>query len=301
MTTPISPSQIENVPAEALTLLGLRLPRTDEYSRRRSSHTSIDIIPRDDHDYREEFKFMENDLSEDHSLASSIVRVATYDDSTPGIHLGYDMPAKVPAQSACPVQPSGWLGNMNPGTSVPRTTKALSLDRERNIGSFMIVPPVNALVEFTRRLTIDEEEEPPSSHYSHKMPYNQTFPRATKFTKDEEETDISPIEPRPKSADEPGGPKTVGNLFTSVSDPTKSHNRRFWRRETLRKKDEDVHLNTLRRGFTGYFKTIFKLNNTEPKHRRISRQFWSRRHLRHTASDNHSASAPLPESIGAPQ
>lgn len=244
----ISPSYWENIPAEILPRF---LQITAAHPDNALAHTpgllpnSNVLIPRDNKDYRNEFNFVENDLYNDRSLASSVVRVVSIDiKEPPQIFLGNELPAKKRDVNTNPQEL--WLGNLD--LQPPDVPGEPDLDKEQNPQSFMIVPPINALIEFTRDLALSDPES--GNSYSSNLTNCDV----------EMESNLS-------------NPKTIGFAFTSVSDPikiTRHVQRRFWR------KNQSSYV--AYRGFSGYVKRIFKKDNA-PRPKSSIKQWAQTRNL----------------------
>lgn len=204
------------------------------------------LIPRDDQNYQDEFSFLTDDLYNDRSLASSIVRMVSTDPSLPPqVHLGNELPVKPPIQYPTRNEPRPVMESRMKECRYPEEEPELEpqepdMNRERYPCSFMIVPPVNALVEFTRALTLEDS-------------YLQAFNNNLYSSLIDLKQPLTRVSPEVSNKTE--------FLFTSVSDPIKitKHplQRRFWKRNHLVGGGASSPYEAYR-GFTGYVRRILK-------------------------------------------
>lgn len=242
----VSPSQWENIPAEMLS--SVLIPAAiDSPCLNTPNRAELNVlIPRDNKDYQNDFNFVENGLYNDRSLASSVVRMVSKDPNDPvQVYLGNEMPVKLPEQRVESARAS-WVSRLSSEIpfpeAMPEEPKEPDLDREQYPRSFMIVPPVNALVEFTKSLQLEEVK----TQLVNSASESETI--STGSIKDRQ--------------------------YTSVSDPikiTKNHQLRFWR------KNQAPSPYIAYRGFSGYVRRMFK-NHPRKARKQAIKQWAQTRH-----------------------
>ena len=257
MAPAISPSQLENIPLEMLPAFTQMLGHESAMVDTPGLIPDFNVlIPRDDQDYRNEFNFVDNELYNDRSLASSVVRVVSINtNEPPQVYLGNELPVKISDSSVQLPQEPFWFNHLGlPCSDIPDVPKEPNYSKEENPQSFMIVPPIDALVEFTRELALSDSESP---HGSGRLFACQ-------------------VERKAQSRPSYTAANTTEFAFTSVSDPikiTKHIPSRFWRRN----QSAPPHL--AYRGFTGYVKSIFKKHHTGPRTKASIKQWVQTRNL----------------------
>lgn len=287
----VSPSEWENIPAELLSTVRMHVEPDSpiDTTRTTSIANTNSAIPMDDISYADEFSVVDNDLYNDRSLASSVVKVVSKDPhEPPHIILGHELPVQA---STIPFDWTSILADY-PDTQAEEPCEP-DLTKELNPCSFMIVPPINSLVEFTRALTLGDDS-----------PILNTLGGFTGRSKD---TSVdSPLncfaaekKPAPNVPSSPGF-KTSYEFAAVASDPimfTKyPHPRRFWRR-SRRVQDVSTDPYVAYRGFRGYVRRIFKKHHGIRNHARTAAlKQWA--HTRNLIFWEHAHQLQLTEATG---
>lgn len=248
----ISPSQWENIPAE---LLGsVLIPAEadsplDATCARNKANTNLPI-PRDNTHYTDVFHVVHNDLFNDRRLHSSVVRVVSKDSSTaPQIYLGSEPPVLSGS-----IEPSAWIGTF--ADTLEEEAREPDLAKEKYPESFMIVPPISSLVDFTLSLSLGDDS-PLFDGPATQIPAVYDAPSSVPQL-------LEGASPNKKPATAISGTtgKTTSGYATVVSDPIKltrhTRPRRFWRRFHRRQEDAGTDTYIAYRGFRGYVRRIWK-------------------------------------------